>query len=101
MTKALSAIKAALEAEGIEFTDDKGVPACGSIQGAVEGQAMITGAQVRAARALLASFLLPIALSGVGHREAFSSAGKAAAMKVVNAYLAEGGKDYPEAAECR
>jgi hypothetical protein len=50
---------------------------------------VITGAQVRAARALLAGFLLPIALSGVGHREAFSRAGKAATMKVLSAYLAE------------
>jgi limonene 1,2-monooxygenase len=35
-----------------------------------------------------------------GHREEFSSAGKAAAMKVVNAYLAEqAAKTKPEAAE--
>ncbi|MFZ0837371.1 MAG: LLM class flavin-dependent oxidoreductase, partial [Xanthobacteraceae bacterium] len=35
-----------------------------------------------------------------GHREEFSSAGKAAALKVVNAYLAEqAAKTKPEAAE--
>jgi len=35
-----------------------------------------------------------------GHREEFGSAGKAAAMKVVNAYLAEqAAKQKPEAAE--